>query len=96
MVSVSISELRARLSEHLRRVKAGETVMVTERGRTVAQLSPAPPDANGGSELQDLVDKGLVRRGRGSVSPEFWELPRPEDPQGKVVGSLLEERREGR
>jgi prevent-host-death family protein len=96
VVSVSISELKAKLSEHLRRVRAGETVMVTDRGRTVAQLTPPPPDENEESELQDLVDKGVVHRGRGSVSPEFWDLPVPEDPEGKVLESLLEERREGR
>lgn len=96
MVSVSVSELKAKLSEHLRRVKAGETVMVTERGRAVAQLSPPPPDENHESELHELVAKGILRRGRGSVSPEFWDLPMPEDPEGKVLESLLEERGEGR
>jgi len=96
MVLVPISELKARLSSYVRRVKAGETVMVTERGRTVAQLSPPPLDANKGAELQALVDRSPVRPGRGSVSPEFWDLPGPKDPLGKVLESLLEERREGR
>ena len=96
MVSVSVSEFKARLSEHLRRVKAGETVMVTERGQTIGQLSPPPLDANKGAELQALVDRSPVRPGRGSVSPEFWDLPGPKDPLGKVLESLLEERREGR
>jgi antitoxin (DNA-binding transcriptional repressor) of toxin-antitoxin stability system len=96
MVLVSVSDFKTRLEEHLRRVKAGETILVTARGRIIAQLSPPPPDAGEGSELQDLAERGLVRRGRGSVSPEFWRLPRPEDPQGKVLQSLLRERSEGR
>ncbi len=35
-------ELRQRASEYLRRVEAGETFEVTDRGRPVALLSPIP------------------------------------------------------
>jgi prevent-host-death family protein len=42
MVSVGIRELRQRASEVLRRVEAGETVEVTDRGRPVALLTPVP------------------------------------------------------
>jgi prevent-host-death family protein len=92
MVSISVSELKARLSEHLRRVKAGETVVVTERGRAVAQISPPVLDED--AELQRLVDQGVIRRGRGSIPPGFWERPRPADPEGKVLEALLEGRRD--
>ena len=34
MKTTPISELKATLSEHLSRVKAGEEVIVTERGKT--------------------------------------------------------------
>ena len=37
---VYVSTLKARLSEFLRLVKSGETILVTERGRPVALLSP--------------------------------------------------------
>jgi len=42
MTSVGIRELRQRASEVLRRVEAGETVQVTDRGRPVALLTPVP------------------------------------------------------
>ena len=42
MASVGIRELRQRASELLRRVAAGETIEVTDRGRPVALLSPLP------------------------------------------------------
>lgn len=42
MASVGIRELRQRASEVLRRVEAGETVEVTDRGRPVALLTPVP------------------------------------------------------
>lgn len=98
MVSVSISELKAKLSEHLRRVKAGETVMVTDRGRAVAQLSPPPRIEDEEAELQELAAAGLIRlgRSRGAISEEFWSMPRPRDPKGVVLNALLREREEGR
>lgn len=60
MVSISVSELKARLSEHLRRVKAGERLIVTERGRAVAVLSPPSVGDAGDPRLQELTDAGLV------------------------------------
>ena len=42
MARVGIRELRQRASELLRRVAAGETIEVTDRGRPVALLSPLP------------------------------------------------------
>lgn len=42
MGSIGIRELRQRASEFLRRVEAGETFEVTDRGRPVALLSPIP------------------------------------------------------
>jgi prevent-host-death family protein len=38
---VGISELKSRLSEYLRYVKAGETIIVTVRGKEIAQIIPA-------------------------------------------------------
>ena len=42
MASVGVRELRQRASELLRRVEAGETIEVTDRGRPVALLTPVP------------------------------------------------------
>jgi prevent-host-death family protein len=42
MASVGVRELRQRASELLRRVEAGETIEVTDRGRPVAMLAPLP------------------------------------------------------
>jgi prevent-host-death family protein len=42
MGTVGIRELRQRASELLRRVEAGETIQVTDRGRPVALLGPLP------------------------------------------------------
>jgi prevent-host-death family protein len=44
MASVGVRELRQRASELLRRVAAGESIEVTDRGRPVAVLAPMPDD----------------------------------------------------
>lgn len=40
--TVGVRELRQNLSRYLERVKDGETLTVTERGREVARLVPSP------------------------------------------------------
>jgi len=42
MATVGVRELRQRASELLRRVEAGETIEITDRGRPVAVLAPLP------------------------------------------------------
>jgi prevent-host-death family protein len=41
MNSVGIRELKARLSEYMRQVRQGRTVLVTDHGEVVAELRPA-------------------------------------------------------
>ena len=96
MVRVSVSELKARLSEHLRRVKGGEEVLVTERGRAVAVLAPVPRRQSGQADLDALVEAGLVQPARRPPDEGLWKLPRGRDPNGVVLDALLRERREGR
>jgi prevent-host-death family protein len=51
-----VRELRDHLSRYLERVKAGEELTVTDRGRAVARLVPA----TGRRVFDDLVDEGLI------------------------------------
>lgn len=57
MASVGVRELRQHASDLLRRVAAGESIVVTDRGRPVARLSPVV----GSGGLADLRAAGLVR-----------------------------------
>lgn len=41
MVTVNLAQAKARLSELLDKVEAGEEVVITRRGRPVAHISPA-------------------------------------------------------
>jgi prevent-host-death family protein len=49
--SVGIRELRQNLSRYLDRVKAGEDLVVTERGAVVARLVPAGASADTYADL---------------------------------------------
>lgn len=69
MASIGVRELRQRASELLRRVEQGETIEVTDRGRRVALLSPAPA----GSPLDRLRAMGDVEPAKG----DFDDLPEP-------------------
>lgn len=94
-----VSELKASLSQYLARVKAGDEVVVTERGTPIAKLVPIPPgdeDDPGWARLRQMAAQGLVTLGTGKIPDEFWELPRPEDPAGLVLKGLLEDRETGR
>lgn len=65
MKVAGIRELKARLSAYIRAVESGETVLVTDRGRVVAQMtSPgAMIAADGVAELRcrKLIARGSVR-----------------------------------
>jgi prevent-host-death family protein len=56
MDSVGVKELRQNASVLLRRVAAGESILVTDRGRPVARLSPVAR-----SGIAELRAAGLVR-----------------------------------
>ncbi len=80
MKSVGVRELKNRLSEFLRDVRAGERVLVTDRGEVVAELSP--PGQQGGGEpdvppaLLGLARRGLATLGAPGDAAIYPALPR--------------------
>jgi prevent-host-death family protein len=95
MRRIAISDLKAKLSEEIRRVKAGESIEVTDRGRAVARLVPLP-ERDDEEDLAALVRVGLVRAPAGPLAEDFWRRGRAEDADGLVLGALLEERGDSR
>jgi prevent-host-death family protein len=95
MKTTTVSKLKGSLSEYLRLVKAGEEVLVTERGRPVAKLTPIASSALLSDHLLEMEKQGLVKLGSGKLPKGFWNLPRPKDPKGLVVKAVLREREEG-
>ena len=82
-------ELRQHLSRYLRRVAAGERLVVTERRRPVAVLAPLP-------EEEDILDYLIAV---GEATPAVGDLldlppPLPADSEGPSLSQILEEMRE--
>lgn len=92
--SAAVARLKAALSEYLARVKAGEEVIVTERGRPIAKIVPLSHDVATG--LTELARAGLIRVGSGRLPQGFWKLPRPTGTRGEGVRALVDERRNAR
>lgn len=98
MLIASISEAKNKLSALIDRVKAGESVLIVDRGKPVARLEPAvAPGENADSKIARLERAGLAKRGSGKLPDDFFtrKLPRPRGGVS-VVEVLLEERRQGR
>ena len=95
MERVSIGRLKARLSEYLRRAKAGEGVVVTDRGRPVARLVGLEGEGAQQGRVTELVRAGLARRPQQPLDPRVLERRRPSDPDGRSLEAVLEERAEG-
>lgn len=98
MKTAAVSELKARLSEFLSQVKAGNEVLITDRGKPVARLVPvaAADEKTRKKSLVSMEKQGLIKLGSSRLPRNFWRMPRGDDPGGLVLRALLEEREEGR
>lgn len=98
MTRVPITRLKAKLSEYLASVRAGEEIVVTDRGRPVARVVPIRGARDLESRLDDLVRSGLLRPPTAADPLDAAKLLEavPEDSDGRVLAALLEERRAGR
>ena len=96
MTSVGVRDLKNRLSEYLRRVRLGESVLVTDRGEVVAELSPPRQEATGSSApagLLALAKRGLVTLGTPGEQRLYPALPRARRPGRHGAVQLLDEER---
>lgn len=94
--NVSVSLLKARLSQYLDAIQGGEEIIVTDRGKPIARLAPIRGTTALAARMEELLRNGRVRPPTKEFDAEFWDLPRPEDPKGLALRALIEERRGGR
>ena len=85
---VGVRELRQNLSVYLDRVKAGETLEVTEHGRPVARLTP-----NEGPRLS-LIDQMIADGRITPASGDHRTLPYPPSIPGRPLSEILQEMRD--
>jgi prevent-host-death family protein len=88
MLRIGVRELRQNASRYLARVKAGETVEVTERGVLVARLVPP--------QRSESARDRLVAAGRLIPARSPRRLPQPMSVDGPPTGEVLDELREDR
>ena len=87
--SVGIRELKAKLSEYVRAVKRGSTIIVTDHGRRVARL--VPEGVSFEDRLETLRHAGTVvwsGRQLGKTRPDVAAR------KGRTVADLVVENRE--
>jgi len=94
MKSASISKLKATLSAYIASVKAGEEVIVTDRGKPVARIVPVASEVGEDDRLRELVSRGVIRPGRAKPTLAPANLPLCAAPEGAVQHVIDEERRE--
>jgi prevent-host-death family protein len=87
MDQIGIREMRQNFSRYAERARRGESFVVTDRGREIARLVPAPTYASVVDRL--VADRG-ARRGEGSLL-ELLE-PTPGPPLSDVLDELRGER----
>lgn len=97
MSVASVSETKSKLSALLDRVKAGETITITDRGVPVAQIVPlaGAGEVDRDARLASLERRGLITRPKNEERDLRWLLDRPLPKfEESVLEALLEERRE--
>jgi prevent-host-death family protein len=92
MKSVTVSELNRQTAKVLERVKAGESLEISEYGRPVARIMPATP-ATGAPLLDRLIAQGraIPASNQGPIPPT---PPRDERDEGISLSATLTQMRD--
>lgn len=85
---VGVRELRQNLSVYLRRVKAGETLEVTEHGQPVAELRPRPGRPL--SRIDQMIAEGRIT----PATVDHRTIPLPQEIPGRPLSEIILEMRD--
>lgn len=72
MIIVGIKQAKSRLAEYLRKVSAGERVVITDRGKPIAEITK--PRETGNERLEAMVRDGEA----------FWSGGKPKGSRKRV------------
>ena len=89
MASVGVRELRDNLSRYLRRVREGESLVITDHGKPIGELAP-PAGGRGAEHARVLVRQG-VATWSGGKPKGLARAPRPRG--GLVSDAVIQDRR---
>jgi prevent-host-death family protein len=77
--SVKVTELRQNLPAYLARVRRGERVQVTSRGRVIAEIAPPSATADEGKAARSRLRGSVLRYDRPLdpvIDPQEWDVNR--------------------
>lgn len=87
--TIGIRDLKTHLSNYVQQAKAGNVVIITERGEPVAKLTPIRPTVK--QRLDELIEAGLLEWSGQPLPPFTPEVATHGD---RTVADLLLEDRE--
>ena len=98
MKRAKIADLKNNLSSYLEHVRGGNSILVFDRDKPIAQIVPlthrAAKSEGSDARLVRLERRGLIRRGTGGL-PDWFRRRKPPRLRGSVLKDLLRERDKG-
>jgi len=98
MRTAKISELKAKLSAHIRYVKNGEEVLIFDRNTPVARLVAPGPVEDEDARMRRLIANGIITPPK-MLRPVGYKLPKPAGKRcisQEVMDQVWREERDGR
>jgi prevent-host-death family protein len=96
MTTTTITQAKNGLSALIDRVKAGESIVILDRGTPVARLEPIVRRGHSDGRIERLERIGHVRPGVAAPPTDLIHQPGPKVAgAASVVASLIDERRGG-
>jgi len=96
MQKVSISQLKNGLSAYLKKVRAGQSLLILDRNEPIAVLERVDFDELPEGRLARLTQSGIVRRSTSARPQAALADSKAPKTRKSVVAALIEERGEGR
>lgn len=97
MKTATITEVKNGLSALIDQVRAGESILITDRGLAVARLEPVTTTPDPTGRLRRLERAGIIRIGVAGSPLDLLRRPAPSLRAGaSAVQVIIDERRSGR
>jgi prevent-host-death family protein len=90
--SANIAQLRDRLTQYLREVRAGEEIVVRDRQRPIAKIIPLSEDDD--ADDTALVAGGLMRKATHQLPRSFWRVRRASLTARRAAAAVSADREE--
>jgi prevent-host-death family protein len=91
----TISQLKNRLSAYLKKVRAGETILILDRDQPIAKIEPIRSEDDPDGRIAFLASQGILKPASKPIPLGLLKSIKPIRGSG-VLQALLEERRQGR